>query len=291
MTRKLFDRLVTAICLLFALAMFYGAAHDPWAFAQNGSNPTGGGGGGAATCGSAAGGVCFNSSGAFASDSGLVYAGSGGGLTETFAGSGGKVLLSLKATNVNGSGATAGLVYTAVDGQSTLAIQQGSSGGGVVFQDFNGQDLFGIGINSGGFPAVDFWSIQGTNNTALGDLGPGTDNTSNIGDATHRVKNIFAAAVTLNAQIAAGSPPTLTGSCTTASQTGGNTAGTFTATCVSQTVTITFATTAPAGWHCTANDWTTPADALKQTASSTTSCTLTGTTVAVDRISFGARGF
>jgi hypothetical protein len=91
--------------------------------------------------------------------------------------------------------------------------------------------------------------------------------------------------------IATGSPPTLTGTCTTASQVGANTAGTFTATCVAQTVIITFATTAPNGWTCNAHDLSTPTDALNQTATSATSCTLTGTTVASDRISFNAVGF
>ena len=85
-----------------------------------------------------------------------------------------------------------------------------------------------------------------------------------------------------------GSTPTLTGTCTTASQTGGNTAGTFTATCTSQTVIITFGFTAPNGWSCNAHDLTTPADTLNQTSSAAGSCTLTGTTVATDTISFNA---
>lgn len=93
------------------------------------------------------------------------------------------------------------------------------------------------------------------------------------------------------ALISTGSAPTLSGTCTTASQTGGNTAGTFTATCVSQTVIITFATTAPTGWSCNAHDQTTPADVLAQSANSTTSCTLSGTTVALDRVVFDARAY
>lgn len=91
--------------------------------------------------------------------------------------------------------------------------------------------------------------------------------------------------------ISGGSVPTLTGTCTTGSQAGGNTSGTFAATCVSQTIIITFATTAPTGWNCNAHDRTTPADALNQTASSATSCTLTGTTVATDVVSFDARAY
>lgn len=95
----------------------------------------------------------------------------------------------------------------------------------------------------------------------------------------------------LRTVISGGSPPALTGTCTTGSQVGGNTAGAFAATCISQTVIITFATTAPNGWVCNANDMTTPADSLKQSAYTTTSCTLTGTTVALDSITFDARAY
>ena len=94
-----------------------------------------------------------------------------------------------------------------------------------------------------------------------------------------------------NLAFAQGSPPTLTGTCTTSTQVGGNTAGSFHATCSSQTVIITFAAAAPNGWSCTAHDETTPADSLTQTAHSTTSCTLTGTTVAADVVTFGAQAF
>jgi hypothetical protein len=90
------------------------------------------------------------------------------------------------------------------------------------------------------------------------------------------------------ALVAGGSPPTLTGTCTTATQVGGNTAGTFLATCAAQTVIVTFATTAPNGWACNFQDVTTVADTLKQTAKSTTSCTASGTTVASDVIVFNA---
>jgi hypothetical protein len=88
--------------------------------------------------------------------------------------------------------------------------------------------------------------------------------------------------------VATGAAPTLTGTCTTGTQVGGNTAGSFAATCVAQTVIATFAFTAPHGYVCDFNDLTTPADSIKQTASSTTSCTATGTTVAADVISFHA---
>lgn len=85
--------------------------------------------------------------------------------------------------------------------------------------------------------------------------------------------------------------PILTGTCTTASKIGYNTAGSFAATCVAQTVILTFATTAPNGWVCNTHDITTVADVLNQTAYTTTSCTVTGTTVASDVITFNAVPF
>jgi hypothetical protein len=88
--------------------------------------------------------------------------------------------------------------------------------------------------------------------------------------------------------VARGSTPTLTGTCTTATQVGGNTAGSFLATCTAQTVIITFATTAPNGWVCNAHDISTPTDVMNQTATAVGSCTLTGTTIASDKIVFNA---
>lgn len=93
--------------------------------------------------------------------------------------------------------------------------------------------------------------------------------------------------------IAGGSAPTLTGTCATTTQVGGNTAGSFvtSAGCSATTVIITFATTAPNGWVCDASDETTSADSLKQTGHTTTSCTLTGTTAAADVVVFHASAF
>jgi hypothetical protein len=153
---------------------------------------------------------------------------------------------------------------------------------------------------------VNRWSVGTTGNFA-----PASDNLYDLGGVGSRIRNLWVANTamfgsctigTLNACfsgsvgfnsgiIIGGTPPVLTGTCTTASQVGGNIAGKFAATCVAQTVIMTFAATAPNGWNCNANDNTTPADTLKQTAFSTTSCTLTGTTVASDVITFNAVGF
>lgn len=94
-----------------------------------------------------------------------------------------------------------------------------------------------------------------------------------------------------NPIVSSGATPTLTGTCTTSAKLGGQFAGKFQATCTSGTVIMTFATAAPNGWYCAANDISTSADTLKQTSYNTTSCTLTGTTVASDTITFIASGF
>lgn len=121
-----------------------------------------------------------------------------------------------------------------------------------------------VGLSSGGAGVVD--------------VGNGT-----VGDSSGKLK--------LTAIIAAGSPPTLTGTCTTGTQIGGNTAGSFVATCTVQTVIATFSTTAPNGWSCNFHDISTPTDVLNQTAKSATSCTASGTTVASDVIVFNAAAY
>ena len=77
------------------------------------------------------------------------------------------------------------------------------------------------------------------------------------------------------------------GSCLASSFAGGSSAGTFAAAvCAAGTISITFAFTAPTGWSCDAQDRTTPADTLKQTATTTTKATFTATTVAADVIQY-----
>jgi hypothetical protein len=75
--------------------------------------------------------------------------------------------------------------------------------------------------------------------------------------------------------------------CSLTSPVGGSAAGQFhsgtTGTC---TVTMTSGYIAPNGWFVTANDLTTPADTLKQTGSTTTTATFSGTTVTGDLINF-----
>ena len=95
------------------------------------------------------------------------------------------------------------------------------------------------------------------------------------------------------ALIKGGSAPTLAGTCTAGTQVGGNTAGSFkfSAACTAGTVIITFASSAPTGWACRVNDMTTPADALNQTAYTTTTATITGTAASADQVVFLCEAF
>lgn len=102
--------------------------------------------------------------------------------------------------------------------------------------------------------------------------------------------NIVAASGILagGAFTAKGSVPTgTTGSCVASAFTGGATAGKFSAAvCAAGTIILSGLPAAPNGYTCTAQDQTTPADTLKQTANTVTSVTFTATTVAADVVAF-----
>lgn len=82
--------------------------------------------------------------------------------------------------------------------------------------------------------------------------------------------------------------------CSNGTTVGGASAGKYssgtTGTCT-VVVTMGDSATAPNGWACFASDLTTPADLITQTASSTTTATLSGTTISADVISFGCIGY
>ena len=96
--------------------------------------------------------------------------------------------------------------------------------------------------------------------------------------------------------ISAGTKFTVTG-CSAGTTLGGATSGSFvsgsTATSCSFVITMNGATglTAPNGWTCSAYDATTPTNVFVQTASSTTTCTVTGKSKSGDVIRFMALGF
>lgn len=97
---------------------------------------------------------------------------------------------------------------------------------------------------------------------------------------------------TENGAIANGTTFSVASGCgTTTSVVGGVTAGSFVAGATTCNPVINLPT-APHGWKCSWTDITTPADSIKQSAYSTTSCTGTGTVVSSDVILFSAeRGF
>lgn len=92
--------------------------------------------------------------------------------------------------------------------------------------------------------------------------------------------------------LAQGTPPTgNTGSCVVGTFTGGKSAGTFVAPlCASGTI-ILSGLTGSNGYACNAEDRTTPADLLTQTASSATSVTFTGSTALNDVVQFFCVGY
>lgn len=96
---------------------------------------------------------------------------------------------------------------------------------------------------------------------------------------------------THGADVSGGALPVLSGCATISASVGGASAGSFATSGTSCNLTITFPSAAPHGWYCTANDITTTADKVVQSATTTTSCTFTGTTAAADVIVWNAVGY
>ena len=108
------------------------------------------------------------------------------------------------------------------------------------------------------------------------------------------ITRVAAASLGLNGTYSSsGTKPTLTtGSCSGSTPVGGASVGSFTAaTCAAGTYILSGMPATLNGYACEAQDETTPADTLKQTAHSTTSVTFTATTAASDNIVFKCMGF
>lgn len=97
-----------------------------------------------------------------------------------------------------------------------------------------------------------------------------------------------AAPIGASAHISKGTVPVgTTGSCVASSFTGGATAGKFSAAvCAAGTIILSSLPTAPNGYTCNAQDQTTVANTLKQSANTVTSVTFTSTTTAADVVVF-----
>ncbi|MDR3534929.1 MAG: hypothetical protein P4L71_00390 [Acetobacteraceae bacterium] len=99
---------------------------------------------------------------------------------------------------------------------------------------------------------------------------------------------------TVPAVVVGGTQPTLSGTCSTGTKVGGATAGSFkfSAACSAGTVILSFAVTIPStGWACIAQDMTTPADTVKQTAYTTSTATFTATAASGDQVVYSCEGF
>ncbi|MFZ3343379.1 MAG: hypothetical protein WA213_21050 [Terriglobales bacterium] len=172
-----------------------------------------------------------------------------------------------------------------------LAVSGGVSG----FSSYTSNTIIVQGSDTSFIDAVGSGSTLGVIDLRIMTPSAGTvvnalETTDNAGDWQ------MPKSLTLAATIAGGTKFTVSG-CSATTTVGGASAGQFdsgtTGTC---TVTITFngatGLTAPNGWYCApANDFTTPADSLKQTASTTTTATLSGTTVSGDVINFGCTAY
>ncbi|MDE2099624.1 MAG: hypothetical protein KGL39_20395 [Patescibacteria group bacterium] len=91
--------------------------------------------------------------------------------------------------------------------------------------------------------------------------------------------------------VATGTKPSISG-CSASGLAGGSFAGQYTSgTAGTCTITLTFVATAPTGWACTANDLTTSSDTIKQTGSTTTTATLSGTTASSDVVNYQCIGY
>lgn len=134
-------------------------------------------------------------------------------------------------------------------------------------------------------------SGNGTENLLLGHNAQINQNISNAVQLGAGTNPVSGSAQIFNIPILGTTTFTATG-CTNSTLVGGSTAGSYhsgtTGIC---TVVITTGLTAPNGWACFANDLTTTADTIKQTASSATTATLAGTTVTGDVINFGCMAY
>jgi hypothetical protein len=146
------------------------------------------------------------------------------------------------------------------------------------------------------------WTLNGSVSTGSGTSGDIIFKTGGTGAAA-TVQNAEVTALTIKGAtqnvvfaaglVASGTLPTLTtGTCSGSSAAGGSLAGTFVAaTCAAGTYILSGLPTAPTGYSCNAEDRTTTADALQQTASSATSATFKATTATSDVIQFNCLAY
>lgn len=213
-----------------------------------------------------------------------------------------------KGTNflVDGSGNTfVGRTSVLTLGDALSVFKANNGAGGMTVDNNNGQGnaYTVINIGNGNSTQESMIILNGSSGTETN--GANALTIANAGSAifvqvgsttqgTNVIEKLTTTTVTLNGSIInTGTAPTLTtGTCSGSAWTGGAVVGKFTApSCAAGTIIISSLPAAPNGYICDAQDQTTPADTLKQTANSTTSCTLTSTTAASDAVVVHALAF
>jgi hypothetical protein len=171
---------------------------------------------------------------------------------------------------LSGLGINYQILYNQVSGAIQLPFQV-SVGGSFLFYSGGpcGQALYLDGS---------FSTCLSGNGSGIVSIGPNTSTSGTASNSSH---------------ISIGTSPVgTTGSCSASSFTGGATAGKFTApSCAGGTIILSALPAAPNGYTCNAQDQTTSADTLKQTANTTTSATFTATTAASDVVVFQCTGW
>lgn len=209
---------------------------------------------------------------------GLALAGAWGafnGFGDTFTGG--------SFTNTTTGGAI--VMDNATTGRNQITINaQGSAVGALYFQRAGSpkwqfsdasNDHFSINDNASGY--TDWLNVASGGAATIG------ENSASVLTAYGAIQGV------------SGAYPSLSGSTcsTSATQTGGELAGTFkaAAACSSGAVKLTFAAATSNGYACDAHDMTTPADSMNQTATTTTSVTFTGSMAANDVVVWKCIGF
>lgn len=241
----------------------------------------------------------------------LLTVGSGAGSATTFLKVNGVIQASDSGnaiTLLDGNGDTALRSVGAsawTDSTAAQFFEVGGSNGNIVFTAKSGtisgrvlqsQSNFQVSSASyGGAPVpVGLFQVDNGTTALLNVLTSGNVGIGTTSPATGMKLDVRGAEA-VNGVISNGTKFTISG-CSAGTTVGGATAGTFASgTSGACTVVITpngaTGITAPNGWTCAAEDLTTPANLISQSASSATTCTVTGTTVTGDTISFLAMAF
>ncbi len=191
-------------------------------------------------------------------------------------------------TDANGSGSPRGFVFKTANLSNVF--------------DFNNTWTNAFNFSRGIAVGGNFFAGSGSDvgvarGVHLGFTAAGLPNPASTNDTyfTSPSTGVMLSSGTLGATAAysAGTPPTgTTGSCSATSFSGGPAAGKFTApSCVAGTIILSALPAQTTGYACDAIDQTTPADTLKQTASTTTSVTFAATTAASDAVVFKCIGY